>query len=338
MCSSLFWYTLMIYWCLLPKVVSEIVSSLQSLYELRVSEGVELFLGAQIAWKKTANDLYTSVKLSQPLYCESILRRFGLQNCKPACTPMVEGFFSGYAAEEDKTVVNPELYQQMIGSLLYLALRTRFDILAAVLILARFRKDPTAYCHRATKRVLRYLKGTTTHGFAYTKEKLEEICHVDADYAGDTDDRKSMSGYLVKLGDAVCVWGAQKQSAVALSTCESEYYALTLVANEAVWISRVLQEAGIYDEDMSAVPVQVFSDNQSAIKWAIGERPPSGRAKHIEVRMHYIRDLVASGKVSVNYVASEDNDADCLTKPLGPTLMNNILKRVNFGGATEEEC
>ena len=54
--------------------------------------------------------------------------------------------------------------------------------------------------------------------------------YVDADYAGDTVDRKSMSGFMVELGDAVCIWGSKKQSTVALSTCESEYYAMTLVA------------------------------------------------------------------------------------------------------------
>ena len=125
------------------KVLSEILSSLKGLYELRVSEGVNLFLGVQLYWSKPDGGSCTSVRLSQQLYCESILRRFGMQNSKPALTPMVEAFFTGYAAEEDKSPVNPELYRQMIGSLLYLALRTRFDILAAVLILARFQKEPT---------------------------------------------------------------------------------------------------------------------------------------------------------------------------------------------------
>lgn len=121
---------------------------------------------------------------------------------------------------------------------------------------------------------------------------------------------------------------------MALSTCESEYYALTLVAKEAVWAQRVLVEAGLVLEG----PVPVRSDNQSAIRWAVGERCPSGRAKHIDIRVHFIRELVAKSVLDVVYIPSEDNDADVLTKPLGPTLLTCIRKRLGLGGATEEEC
>ena len=80
---------------------------------------------------------------------------------------MVESFFTGFVAEVDKSPVDVKLYEQMIGSLLYLALRTRADILVPVLILARFQNAPTAYCHRACKRILRYLRGTTNFGITY---------------------------------------------------------------------------------------------------------------------------------------------------------------------------
>ena len=142
----------------------------------------------------------------------------------------------------------------------------------------------------------------------------------------------------MRLGESICIWGGQKQAAVALSTCESEYYALTLAAKEAIWVRRVLVEAGVYIQEEIKQPVAVFSDNQSAIKWATGERPPSTRAKHIDVKVHFIRDLVKDNVVSVEYVASEKNDADALTKPLGPNTLKMILERISFGGAVEEEC
>ena len=133
-----------------------IMKELKSLYKLRVSEGVELFLGVQLKWMLGQSGLFESLSLCRPLYIESVLRRFGMENSKPARTPMVESFFHGVSAEEDQSVVEMERYQQMIGSLLYLALRTRPDIMVSVLILARFQNGPTAYCHRGVKRVLRY--------------------------------------------------------------------------------------------------------------------------------------------------------------------------------------
>lgn len=101
-----------------------------------------------------------------------------------------------------------------------------------------------------------------------------------------------------------------------------------------MWVLRVLREGGF---DVQS-PVPIFSDNQSAIKWATGERSPSGRAKHIEVKVHFIRDLVKNMDINIQYVASEDNDADVLTKPLGPRCLGKVMQRLYFGGALEEEC
>lgn len=159
---------------------------------------------------------------------------------------------------------------------------------------------PTAYCHRGAKRVLRYLPGT--HKYALTSHTggMAIQASVDADYAGETVDHKSTSGFTVKLGDAVCIWGSRKQSTVALSTGESEYYAMTLAAKETVWVRRVMLESGLGNGMDVAVPAR--SDNPSAITWATGERFPSGCAKHIDVRVHFIRELVNKSVLNVVYV------------------------------------
>ena len=81
-------------------------------------------------------------------------------------------------------------------------MRSRPDILVAVLILARFQNAPTPFCHRTAKRVLRYLRGTTEFGLTFTTGPPNLTSFVDSDYDGDTTDRKSMTGYLIKLGKA----------------------------------------------------------------------------------------------------------------------------------------
>ena len=113
---------------------------------------------------------------------------------------MIESFWSTIGAENDKSSVDSKLYEQMIGSLFYLALRSRPDILRAVLILAGFQKSPTACCHLAIKRVFRYLLGTSSHGIHYRSGSLVLNGFVDSDYPGDTMERKSLSGFVLKLG------------------------------------------------------------------------------------------------------------------------------------------
>lgn len=114
---------------------------------------------------------------------------------------MVEAYFGGLSSELEKTCSNAELYQQIIGLLLYLSPRTRHDISAPLLIIDRFQKQPTTYCDRAAKRVKRYLKGTIYFELSNKKGSTVYNDFVDVDYACDTIDRKSMSGYTVKLGN-----------------------------------------------------------------------------------------------------------------------------------------
>ena len=313
--------------------VDRIVAELQDLYKLRRSEEIDLFLGVRLQWKLDTKGVVTSLHMSQKAYVESVLRRFGMATCKPAITPMVEKFFEGYDADEDQSQVNTELYQKMIGSLLYLALRTRPDILVSVLILARFQQKPTGYCLRAAKRVLRYLKGTSDYALMYTSGTCDLSVFVDSDYAGDTTDRKSTTGYMVKLGETLVYWGARKQASVARSTCEAEYLALSDASKEVLWLRRLLNEMGMGINS----PTPLRSDNESAISWAVGSRKNIKRAKHIDVRVHSVRDLVAKKIVEVTHVSSEENDADMLTKPLGRVKLKTIMDRIWLRCAVEEE-
>lgn len=206
-------------------------------------------------------------------------------------------------------------------------------MLTSVLILARFQQCPNAYCHSAVKRVLRYLKGSSNFSLKYTAGSSDLSVLVDSDYAGDTEDRKSMSGFIVKIGEAVVNWGSKKQTSVSLSTCEAEYFAMSIACQEVVWMRKVLSEFGVLSEGRT----KLLSDNSSAISWASGGNISPKRAKHIDVRVHFIKDLVANKFVQVGYVPSEENDADLMTKPLETLLLQRILRRISLSSAVEEE-
>ncbi len=314
--------------------IEYVVNSFKRLYEVRVSYDVELFLGVHIKWFEGSKTSLPQLFMSQPLYIEGILRRFGMTMCKPVATPMISTFWTVLSSEQDKSTIDVKLFEQIIGSLVYLALRSRPDILTSVLILARFQKAPTAYCHQAAKRILRYLRGTTTHGLLYESGNIKITGFVDSDYAGDVTDRKSMSGFIVKLGSASCIWGSKKQPTVALSTCEAEYHALSMAAKDIIWIRRVLQEVGFDVHN----PTSMSSDNQCGISWATSDKCSSTRAKHIDVQVHFIRNLYKEGTVDIPYVPSEDNDADIFTKPLDKIKHTTICKRIGLVESFEEEC
>ncbi|RXN36740.1 Retrovirus-related Pol poly from transposon TNT 1-94 [Labeo rohita] len=134
--------------------------------------------------------------MGQATYSENVLKKFGMENSKPVSTP-VDINTKLVKHSDDSEVMNPKQFQSAVGSLLYLSTRTRPDIAYAVNNVTRFCAKPTKQHWTAVKRIMRYLKGTLNLGLLYSKDKPKEcIGFSDADWAGDQDNRKSMSGYM----------------------------------------------------------------------------------------------------------------------------------------------
>jgi hypothetical protein len=282
---------------------------------------VNLYLGVEMRWSKRQGGAMV-LHMLQPTYIKRILVQYGMQDSRPASTPMVESFFAHLEAEVDTTVVEQTLYQQIIGSLLYLALNTRPDILTAVCILSRFTSAPTKYCHMAVKRVLRYLQGIVYLALKYCSSDIKMNVFVDSAYAGDTNSRKSTSGMALFLGSSLIQWHSTKQSAVSLSKCEAEYRAITEATKDPMLFKRILEELNINGDG----PIPMHPDNKSAIEWATGYKPPGKRAKHVDVSVHYIRELVENNGFAVPYVATNDNKSDGFTKLLGKLKFHQMVK------------
>jgi len=165
---------------------------------------------------------------------------------------------------------------------------------------------------KAAKGVLRYLKGTMDMGITYSpSDDMYLVGYTDADYAGDKLDRKSTSGLVFLLNNALVSWSSQKQPSVALSSTESEYVACASGGTEAVWLRNLLEELNFPQNE----PTPIFVDNTSAISLT-GNPVLHSRTKHIDVRHHKIRELVQNGEVVVLYVHTSKQLADGLTKPL----------------------
>ena len=156
-------------------------------------------------------------------------------DCKPASIPMAPGVNLTMCDTRDTSLP----FQELIGSLLFLAKTTRPDIAFATSKLSQFMSCWNETHFKAAKDVLRYLQGTQMLGLEYSKAAnliLKGFC--DSDYAACKTSRKSISGYCFYVNNSLITWGSQKQSVVAVSSTEAEYISLANAAKEAVWLDR----------------------------------------------------------------------------------------------------
>jgi len=235
-----------------------------------------------------------------------------MTDAHPRATPMVANL-QLYPAADDDEIVDTSLYQGAIGSLMWLALCTRPDILFAVMYTAQFAAMPTQAHWSAVKGIFRYIVGTLDWRLRLGgKGPVEVIGYADADWAGDAVSRRSQSGYVFKLGDGSVSFSTSKQRTVSLSSMESECKALCTAVREAMWIRKIERDY----EVANPIPLTIREDNQGAI--AVSMKPSHhGRTKHYDTQLQYVRERIADGDIAVEYIQTGYNTANILTKPLG---------------------
>ena len=150
------------------------------------------------------------------------------------------------------------------------------------------------------------------------------IGYCDSDYCGDLDKRRSLTGYSFILFGNVISWKASLQSMVALSTTEAEFMALTEATKEALWLQGLIGEFGVKQDS-----VIILSDSQSAIHLTKNQGYHE-RTKHIDVRLHFIREVVGSKRVLIEKVHTDDNAADFVTKPVTATKFERCMNLVGL--------
>ncbi|KAG6603126.1 Integrase catalytic core protein [Phytophthora cinnamomi] len=260
--------------------------------ELKDLGVVSKFLGIGFEYDKDKGWL-----LEQRQAILGMLDKFGLSEASAVRVPIggehesdVDGELlpnDGAGSPQRPTV---QTFQSLVGSLLWVARCTRPDIAYAV--------------HRVTRR-------THEPRGSMSEDTIVVEGYSDADFAGDRVDRKSVSGGVLMVCGMVVGWICKKQSSVALSTMEAEFVAASQVTAEMLGIVELLSEIGIKVE----VPYKLHVDNQAAIKQIEGE-DTSGRAKHIDIRLKFIKDLSRNKGLNVSYCESKLMRADILTKTL----------------------
>lgn len=197
---------------------------------------------------------------------------------------------------------------------MFISNSTRPDIAFATNYLARYSQNPTKEACLALIKLIHYLYNTRDLKLKCHGNDVRVVGYSDSDWGGDAATGKSTSGCVVFVGGTPVCWRSRLQSELtpALSSAEAEYVALVPAAKEIRWIHMILVEIGLLEEKVTHL---LLCDNMAARKMAMRSHTKK-RTKHINIKVHYIREEVSNGLVSIKYVNTIANYADCLTKPI----------------------
>lgn len=235
----------------------------------------------------------------------------------PIATPV--DVKSKLSATDGERLKNPTEYRSLAGALQYLTF-TRPDISYAVHQICLYMHDPRQPHLHALKRIIRYIKGTLTHGMQLYKGPVDSLtAYTDADWAGCPDTRCSTSGYCVFFGSNLVSWSAKRQPTVSRSSSEAEYKGCANTVAKLCWLRNLLLE--LHFKITKAFVV--YCDNISSVYLA-NNPVKHQRTKHVELDIHFVREKVDIGEVKVLHVPSSLQFVDIFTKGLPTTLFNEF--------------
>jgi len=307
--------------------LKDIVSFLSSNFEMTFGP-VGVFVGIQIG----RNRQEKLIHISQKLYIEKVVKRFGLSDCKPRSIPADP--FSHLMKDSSAGVEASFPFREAVGSLMFAAICTRPDIAFAVNQVAQFSNNPNQSHWEAVKRIITYLKGTSDHGITYCGAGENVLtAYTDADFAGDVDTRRPTTGNIFIINGGPVAWSSQRQRCVSLSTTEAEYVAASTATKEIAWLRNLLNDIGCCQHQ----PTPLLCDNQSAIRLV---RNPEfhQRTKHIDVKFHYIRNMQEEGAVNILYVDTSNQLADALTKALTQPMFVKFKSCIGMSSSVVFKC
>ncbi|CAI7792639.1 unnamed protein product, partial [Closterium sp. NIES-54] len=302
-------------------LVKEVMLKVQDKFKCKALGDVSFYLGLHIERDVEKR----CMRVHQRKYLEALAATFG-QNEVHVATPFPSGFKCVKGPEEESVGEEERRrFHSLVGSLMYAAVNTRPDVAFATGQLARVVQCPNEEQVAAGMRVAKYLGQTPTVGLQYSAAAQRrqkgadgvEPGHLfltafsDASYASEPEDMTSVGGFISCVGGGPTAWESKKQVDQALSSVESEYMALFRAVREIVWQRRLLAELG--EEQQGPTPL--YCDSQGAI--ALAKNPVlHGLTKHMRVKWHWTRSMVAAGEVELHYMKTTGQPADMMTKRL----------------------
>jgi transposase InsO family protein len=313
------------------RAVADIKAELGAAFEMKDLGAVHWLLGIEVQRDGRV------VRLNHAKYIAELLATFRMADCKPASTPMAIDMLTADMCprtDDERRAMAGVPYASAVGSLMYVMVATRPDLAAAVSVVSRYMANPGPAHWTAVKRILRYLRGTADWELRLSGDDTGSVVlsgYCDADWAGDKDRRRSVTGYAFTLGTGAVTWSSKAQHTVALSSTEAEYMAASHAAREALWLRELLRELG-----HEQATTEIKCDNQGAI--ALVKNPVHHqRTKHIDVQHHFIRELHERAVIALAYCETARMAADIMTKALGRDKHRECCAVLGLGPVEQRE-
>ena len=268
--------------------------------------------------------------LSQHGNVDKVLDTFLSIAPRTATTPYLSDYYidkSKYETPVPLSTSEHTMYQRIVGSLLYLAINSRGDLLAATHALTRRMAAPTTHSMLQARRALAYLYHTRDYVLIFDGNDPSPVIYGWADSSFDVGsmEKRSAYGYCYQFGlqSGMFLNVCRRSTIAAQSTTEAEYYSLAEAARELLWIKNFL-----YEIDQNQVKVQrIWQDNTTTIKLATSD-DVSERSKHIECKFHFVKKLSAKGVIDVQHMPTDEMVADIFTKNLLEPVFNKHAMRI----------
>jgi hypothetical protein len=292
----------------------EFAEEMKQEFKMSMIGELTYFLGMQV------RQTFEGIFISQAKYAKDLVKRFGLDGKSHARTPMSTSV--KISVDLTGKQVDPTLYRNMIRSLLYLT-ASQLDIAFSVRVCAQFQANLKESHLIAVKRIIRYVNATVNYGICFSREtNLVLVGYSNADWVGNADDRKSTSRGCFYVITNLVGWMSQKQSSISLSTAEAEYIAAGSCCTQLLWMKKLLCDYG-FTEDI----IVIHYENTSAIN--ISKNPVQhSRTKYIDIRHHFIRDLMESREVALIFIPTDNQLPDILTKALDGSRFEYLRKAI----------
>jgi len=322
------------------ELTDAIKKAMRAKFEMTDVEDADKVIGVEIFRVKGG------ICLGQPVYAKMMLEEAGYWNVDTEKLPLnpMSDTWSHDENSEPLSGADREFFVSYLMKIAWMSQQTRIDLAATASILAQYLSKPTKCDLAALRRCLLYLRGCYDDVLFYRDSRIGEIvvdsglagesihdkekpgllfAYADASFANE-EGRKSRSGQVVMVNGAAIDWASKKQSMVALSSTEAEYYSVSQVTQSVLHFKKILEDLDVKIDK----PIRLYEDNKSCI--AIAYKPKHhGRTKHFDVKAHFIRDHIEKGNVEVIYCPTELQVADMLTKALPPA---QHLKLKRFAG------
>lgn len=322
-------------------VVNSMKDELKREFEIKDLGMASYYLGVRI----TRNRPQRYLLLSQEAYNQRCLEELGVDDLKPAATPLATGSLVLATPNQDQATAEAIYnYQSGVGRLMYSMTQTRPDLAFLLSVISRYSHNPSTNNEKLLGHSFRYL--TKTKNFALkigrpdrpiqiqwnnkdfrsdipNKQSLDVVAWVDSDWKGDRATGKSTFGFIVQINDSTVHWRSKRTDRVMASTTEAEYHGVYQAMKALLWIRNLLFELRI------PASYTIKCDNQGAVK--LTKNPEfHQRTGHIPIDEHFVRNEIASKRVTIDWVPTNDQLADGLTKPLASNRHNTMTSRLGL--------